>query len=522
MASLRDRALRMAEEEKKEEGSLPQRRMGSVKTMAAWKRLTTAVMVMLATARQQTLVDHWTRRSLEEEKTVTEIQIPYKKKKDKVKRTGPVSQAIGNPLEQSKAHKEFPKTRQECNHPADALRCRGNAWTKWWTCARCGSRWNRPEEIQPTQPHPESSSSTTAVVDDKAEKITTQRGQEYPRYLPAPRGRLEQGGDNQSQGEGGKAEASRPAVDLHDLQVLEQRSENPSQRSSSKPKEASRVPSGLRETRRTKTLPHSNGPEIYEMHSGDTRSGQRIDKSQHGVFKQLKKDAVKHGIVLKAFLVLFTVANGLDLCGLEDLCEGSGASRGCGRWCHDHQEWDFGEEPTSMASVWCQFFPQAVLQQWLPDLEGTHQTLPREDRKQLSHYLQKKPKVMEVYSPPRMTPWAKQYGFQAAEALDLATGWDFNLQRHRAEAVRLVASHRPALVLLCPQCTFATTLRFLTNYKRDPDVVDREEAEGQRHTDFAVRLAIIQHEAGRGFLFEQSLGNPIHCASWQLYVECFR
>ena len=34
--------------------------------------------------------------------------------------------------------------------------------------------------------------------------------------------------------------------------------------------------------------------------------------------------------------------------------------------------------------------------------------------------------VMEIYSPPRVTVQAKKYGLRSGEAMDLATGYDFN------------------------------------------------------------------------------------------------
>ena len=120
--------------------------------------------------------------------------------------------------------------------------------------------------------------------------------------------------------------------------------------------------------------------------------------------------------------------------------------------------------------------------------------------------------VAEVYSPPRVTQRARMHGLCPGFALDLTTGWDFNLSKHRREALRLVRVHRPALLLLSPPCTPFSSMRQLTDFKRDCSVVQQEVQEGERHVNFSVSLAWIQLEAGRGFLFE----HPRRAKSWKM------
>ena len=43
--------------------------------------------------------------------------------------------------------------------------------------------------------------------------------------------------------------------------------------------------------------------------------------------------------------------------------------------------------------------------------------------------------IVEVFSPPRVTQVGKLIGLKAGLAMDLQTGWDFNLKRHREAAV---------------------------------------------------------------------------------------
>ena len=86
------------------------------------------------------------------------------------------------------------------------------------------------------------------------------------------------------------------------------------------------------------------------------------------------------------------------------------------------------------------------------------------------------------------------------------------LQHSKTSPRRLVREHRPALVLLSPPCTPFSPTRRLTDFKRDPDVVDQELREGERHVDFSVSVALIQINAGRGFLFE----HPRGAKSWKM------
>ena len=79
--------------------------------------------------------------------------------------------AIGAPLKKSVAHKNFPMRVAECNHPPDALRCRGNQVAKWWVCTRCGSRWNRP-----TEKDLENNTTETVKVSEVAPKVCRSPG----------------------------------------------------------------------------------------------------------------------------------------------------------------------------------------------------------------------------------------------------------------------------------------------------------------------------------------------------------
>ena len=145
------------------------------------------------------------------------------------------------------------------------------------------------------------------------------------------------------------------------------------------------------------------------------------------------------------------------------------------------------------------------------DGSGKVRPLSKENQKWLTKNLKSQPTVVEVYSPPRVTARAKQYGFTPGGALDLSTGWDFRKKNHQQSALRLIRDLQPVLVILSPPCTTFSSLRFLSNHKRSPRIVEEEEAEGLEHVRFSGLIAKIQHRAGRGFLFE----HPRNATSWK-------
>ena len=144
------------------------------------------------------------------------------------------------------------------------------------------------------------------------------------------------------------------------------------------------------------------------------------------------------------------------------------------------------------------------------DTQGVTKPLHKEIKKMLVKNLKEQPNVMEVYCPPRLAEKAEKHGFACGGSLDLTTGWDFNLKSHQEAALRLINRMKPSLILLCPPRTTFSSLRHLSNFKRDPKVVAAEEAEGLHHLRFAVLIAKLQLRNGRGFLFE----HPKRASSW--------
>ena len=187
MSSLRQRADQLVANEMRRNEILPKKKLGTAKVEMAWKRITARILMMLATARQQMVVDEfYLQDQIEDNQKEKASSSHQTTQKPRTKKTTNVSQGIGQPLARSKAHKTFALEPSACQHPPDKLRCRANSVSQWWTCTLCGSRWQRndavdviPDRLPPTS--------------ENEPKIAGSRGQEFPKFLPAPRSRPHQG-----------------------------------------------------------------------------------------------------------------------------------------------------------------------------------------------------------------------------------------------------------------------------------------------------------------------------------------
>ena len=93
---------------------------------------------------------------------------------------------------------------------------------------------------------------------------------------------------------------------------------------------------------------------------------------------------------------------------------------------------------------------------------------------------QAKQAITEVYSPPRVTEWAKKlpgYGIVIGFAFDLITRddngvpWDFDLAERREAARRFIAEQKPLFLVGSPMCTAFCTWQRINATRRDPKVV---------------------------------------------------
>jgi hypothetical protein len=130
-----------------------------------------------------------------------------------------------------------------------------------------------------------------------------------------------------------------------------------------------------------------------------------------------------------------------------------------------------------------------------------------------------KAKVVELYSPPRVT---KELGrvrslhLSAGSTFDLiadASGkvWNFLLADDRARCRRQLAKEKPYLVIGCPPCTQYSRLQNLNRNRVDPRERHRRQVEAKVLLDFAIEVYRAQLARGAHFLHE----HPLAATSWE-------
>ena len=69
--------------------------------------------------------------------------------------------------------------------------------------------------------------------------------------------------------------------------------------------------------------------------------------------------------------------------------------------------------------------------------------------------------LCEVFSPPRVGQEATKFGIKAGDAMDLTTGWDFNIAEHRKQAEEYVDKEKPLVLIGSPPCVARGQLQTL-------------------------------------------------------------
>ena len=110
----------------------------------------------------------------------------------------------------------------------------------------------------------------------------------------------------------------------------------------------------------------------------------------------------------------------------------------------------------------------------LPPNMGTSKSLPtqpkhiaklqKEMQVQMMQLVAEEIDVAEIYSPPRVTQRARQWGLKPGWSLDITTKdengdpWDFSRSKMRRKAINKINEDRPLLVVGSPMCTDWTTM----------------------------------------------------------------
>ena len=332
------------------------------------------------------------------------------------------------------------------------------------------------------------------------------RGRSYPRYLPAPRGRPQQGPRQVNLNNTGKVELVRLEGAENQPEKTQTTTNTPmvGGASSSDPS-ASRVrftsarmqtvaeshPGGIlrdQHRRRDPGCDHAcqAGKGVERVNTRLLMHGEALEEAKCRELVELREKIRGKGWVLKTIMVLLTTAvTTLDnLPGLEGLKPQANLG-----WCSSSKSWNFDEhhdEFNPYHDLHCFIYTQ---DHGLPsrhaDLHAQEKVLSREQRRILvTNTESMNPDVSEIFSAPRVTKRASKMGLTPGWALDLVTGWDFSRLDHRREALRLVREDKPGLIVLSPSCTAFSTMRFLTNWKRSPTDVQTEETQGLQTSRF--------------------------------------
>ena len=123
--------------------------------------------------------------------------------------------------------------------------------------------------------------------------------------------------------------------------------------------------------------------------------------------------------------------------------------------------------------------------------------------------------ICEAFSPPRIAPFAPEYGLRSGWSMDVMhvdgvtkKRWNLVSEQDRAEARERVRRDKPGVTSLSPPCTKFCALQRLRKRSMAPEEWDAAVA----MVDFAVEIALLQHRAGRIFVFE----HPLTACSWAL------
>ena len=127
--------------------------------------------------------------------------------------------------------------------------------------------------------------------------------------------------------------------------------------------------------------------------------------------------------------------------------------------------------------------------------------------------------ISEIYSPPRVTTYAKllpSLGIGPGFALDLTTvnakgePWDFDTVEKQEEAERLLDETKPTILVGSPMCTAYCAWQRLNKHRRDPAVVEEDKAKADAHLKFVCRVNLKKIQTGMYLRHE----HPAQATSW--------
>ena len=130
-------------------------------------------------------------------------------------------------------------------------------------------------------------------------------------------------------------------------------------------------------------------------------------------------------------------------------------------------------------------------------------------------------KILELFSPPRITERARQVGFSTTSpaAFDMKTGWNVLDAKDRAEFWRVVHDQKPDCILMTPDCRpFSSMMQSNWSRMTEPEV-QRIQQEGLIMWHFCVQVAEHQISQNKEFCIEQpgfASSAQTHATKWLL------
>ena len=124
--------------------------------------------------------------------------------------------------------------------------------------------------------------------------------------------------------------------------------------------------------------------------------------------------------------------------------------------------------------------------------------------------------VTQIYSPARYCAMAGKFGLSAGVSADSEEvkpnggPWNLDKEEDVDEFMEMLEREDPFFLPGTPPCTVFSSLRNLSDYKRDPEVVEKERQIGRRHLWVACQAYKSQIRRGRYFLHE----HPWSASSW--------
>ncbi len=119
--------------------------------------------------------------------------------------------------------------------------------------------------------------------------------------------------------------------------------------------------------------------------------------------------------------------------------------------------------------------------------------------------------LMEIFSKPRVVPFAQALNLRAVCSIDLETGFDLLTFEGRGRVRTLVRERRPRFVILSPPCTMFSAMQRMWNLPRmEPSVLRARMADAIALLDFAMEMAKAQVASACYFVLE----HPLTASSW--------